>query len=222
MHSYRPIVQKYCTLHQITLLSEQRLAETYYRKYAVMLVVYKSRGYKQGPPSLSAHTPRLSVTRSLCKSFIDFEVLWPCGAEAKRRTPCFMKHAKSAWVPVPFYPRVMIGFLVSVKLNCSWNYKGTVILSAGFEVLTGVVMKNSVFWYITPYSPLKGNRSVTSIFRVEEHAKQNLAKYFSENSVDFQLTALRFLKMIELFVILIHSSIAPLPFGWALVSFPVS
>jgi hypothetical protein len=29
---------------------------------------------------------------------------------------------------------------------------------AGFEVLTAVVMKSSVFWDITPYNPLKVNR----------------------------------------------------------------
>jgi hypothetical protein len=31
----------------------------------------------------------------------------------------------------------------------------TKITSAGFEVLTVVIMKSSIFWDITPYSPLK-------------------------------------------------------------------
>jgi hypothetical protein len=43
--------------------------------------------------------------------------------------------------------------------------------SVGFEVLAPVVMKNSVFWGITPRSPLKVNVSeehVAYIIRVEE------------------------------------------------------
>jgi hypothetical protein len=44
----------------------------------------------------------------------------------------------------------------------------------GFEALSAVVMKSSLFWDITPCSPLKVNRRfvseehVASIFRVEE------------------------------------------------------
>jgi hypothetical protein len=42
----------------------------------------------------------------------------------------------------------------------------------GFEVLTEVVKKGSVFWDMTPYSPLKGNdvlkENAVSIFRVEK------------------------------------------------------
>jgi hypothetical protein len=41
----------------------------------------------------------------------------------------------------------------------------------GFEVLTAVVMKSTVFWNIMPYSPLNVNEvseeHITSIFRVE-------------------------------------------------------
>jgi hypothetical protein len=44
--------------------------------------------------------------------------------------------------------------------------------NVGFEVLTAVVMKNTVFWDITPYSPLKINsilkEHMASIFGVEE------------------------------------------------------
>jgi hypothetical protein len=44
--------------------------------------------------------------------------------------------------------------------------------AVGFEVLTGVVMKSSVFWDITPCSPLKVSRRseehIGSIFRVEK------------------------------------------------------
>jgi hypothetical protein len=46
----------------------------------------------------------------------------------------------------------------------------------GFEVLTAVVMKISVSWDITPYSPVKltdiSEENIASIFRVEESAKQ--------------------------------------------------
>jgi hypothetical protein len=41
-----------------------------------------------------------------------------------------------------------------------------------FEVLTAAFMKISVFWDMTPCSPLKVNLSVTSIFRVEEYANK--------------------------------------------------
>jgi hypothetical protein len=39
----------------------------------------------------------------------------------------------------------------------------------GFEVLTAVVMKISLFWYETPYSPLKDDseENIASSFRVE-------------------------------------------------------
>jgi hypothetical protein len=41
----------------------------------------------------------------------------------------------------------------------------------GFEVLTAVVMKSTIFWDITPCSPLSANRRFGGI-RVEERAKQ--------------------------------------------------
>jgi hypothetical protein len=44
--------------------------------------------------------------------------------------------------------------------------------TGGFEVLTAVVMRSSVFWDITPCSPLKATdvseEHVASIFRVED------------------------------------------------------
>jgi hypothetical protein len=46
------------------------------------------------------------------------------------------------------------------------------MIYAGFEVLTAVVMKSTIFWDITPYSPLKINRrfggTSSLIFRFEE------------------------------------------------------
>jgi hypothetical protein len=45
-------------------------------------------------------------------------------------------------------------------------------LSLGFEVVRAVVIKSSIFWDITPYSPLKGNLRFGGtgrfLFRVEE------------------------------------------------------
>jgi hypothetical protein len=37
----------------------------------------------------------------------------------------------------------------------------------GFEVLTVVVMKNTIFWDITPCSPLKVNRRVGGTYRLD-------------------------------------------------------
>jgi hypothetical protein len=36
----------------------------------------------------------------------------------------------------------------------------------GFEVVTAVVMKSSIFWDITPYSPLKVSHRFGGIFRL--------------------------------------------------------
>jgi hypothetical protein len=51
----------------------------------------------------------------------------------------------------------------------------------GYEVLTAVVLKSSIFWHITPYSPLKVNQhfggKVTSFFKVEETQRQ--AMYYT-------------------------------------------
>jgi hypothetical protein len=42
----------------------------------------------------------------------------------------------------------------------------------GFEVLPAVVMKNSIFWDITPYSPLKGNRRFGGTCRLHLHGRR--------------------------------------------------
>jgi hypothetical protein len=46
----------------------------------------------------------------------------------------------------------------------------------GFEVLTAVVMKSSIFWDITPYIPLKSTdiseEHFVSILRIEEGSKK--------------------------------------------------
>jgi hypothetical protein len=50
------------------------------------------------------------------------------------------------------------------------------MLLVGFEVLTAVVMKSSIFWDITQCNPFKVNRSfrknISPIFGVEEKANQ--------------------------------------------------
>jgi hypothetical protein len=40
------------------------------------------------------------------------------------------------------------------------------LVIVGFEVLTAVVMKSSIFWDITPCSPLKVNRSFGGTYRL--------------------------------------------------------
>jgi hypothetical protein len=57
--------------------------------------------------------------------------------------------------------------------------------SVGFVVLTAMVMKNSVFWDITPYSPLKVHRRCCyrlGLFFDPEYE----GTYLSVTSVDFQ------------------------------------
>jgi hypothetical protein len=46
------------------------------------------------------------------------------------------------------------------------------VYCVGFETLTAVVMKISIFWDITLYSPLKANQCCASIVRVEEKAQK--------------------------------------------------
>jgi hypothetical protein len=47
----------------------------------------------------------------------------------------------------------------------SWD--STEITDVGFEVLTAVVIKSSVFWDITPYSLLKVNRRFRGTYRLD-------------------------------------------------------
>jgi hypothetical protein len=46
----------------------------------------------------------------------------------------------------------------------------------GFEILTAVIMKSTIFWYTMPWSLLKDNVSekhnITYIFRIEEYAEE--------------------------------------------------
>jgi hypothetical protein len=51
-------------------------------------------------------------------------------------------------------------------LHSSVYYIKTDLLGAGFEVLTAVVRKSTVFWHITPCSPLKVNRRLGGIYRL--------------------------------------------------------
>jgi hypothetical protein len=41
-----------------------------------------------------------------------------------------------------------------------------VVIFVGFEVLTAVVMKSTIFWDITPCSPLKFNRRFGGTYRL--------------------------------------------------------
>jgi hypothetical protein len=77
-------------------------------------------------------------------------------------------------------------------------YFGTQI-DVGFEVVTAVVMKSTVFWDIMACSPLKVNRRfgghIASIFRVEKYTERGTILkqcgkqyYYVATSVDFQRT----------------------------------
>jgi hypothetical protein len=76
----------------------------------------------------------------------------------------------------------------------------------GFEVLTTVVMKSSVFWDMTPSSPLEVNRRLGGTYRLQNPRLMNnwvfcLVYYSilkeatcsSETSVHFQWTTLRYI-----------------------------
>jgi hypothetical protein len=45
-----------------------------------------------------------------------------------------------------------------IKLHKLKHKRITSIFFVGFEVLTAVIMRNSIFWDVTPFSPLKVNR----------------------------------------------------------------
>jgi hypothetical protein len=53
----------------------------------------------------------------------------------------------------------------------------------GFEVLTAVVMKSTVFWDITPCSPLKANRRFGGTYRLHLHGRNMLASCFHAGSL---------------------------------------
>jgi hypothetical protein len=60
---------------------------------------------------------------------------------------------------------------------------------AGFEVLTAVVMKSTVFWDITPCSPLETLLAIYFMlvyFLAYSSTLKKEATYYSETSVDFQ------------------------------------
>jgi hypothetical protein len=55
------------------------------------------------------------------------------------------------------------------------------ISNVGFEVLTPVFMKSTIFWDITPYSPLKVNRRFGETFRLHFKRPISGAKYQQES-----------------------------------------
>jgi hypothetical protein len=50
--------------------------------------------------------------------------------------------------------------------------KMCILVSVGFEVLTAMVMKNSISWDTKPCSPLKVNRSFGGICRLQLHGRR--------------------------------------------------
>jgi hypothetical protein len=93
---------------------------------------------------------------------------------------------------------------------------------AGFEALTAVVMKISIFWDITPCSPLKANRQFGRIYRLNLHGRRiNQARNQNEagskpkiettcstkTSVDLKRTTLRYIpedRTLQVQIIPIH------------------
>jgi hypothetical protein len=52
--------------------------------------------------------------------------------------------------------------------------------SVGFESLTAVVMKSTIFWDITPCSPLKINRRFGGIYCLHFHGRISRERYHRE------------------------------------------
>jgi hypothetical protein len=59
----------------------------------------------------------------------------------------------------------LVVYQILIK-NASLNTILKCIVFAGFEVLTAVVMKSTIFWNITPCSPLKVNRRYIGTYRL--------------------------------------------------------
>jgi hypothetical protein len=57
------------------------------------------------------------------------------------------------------------GFVWPILLVSLPSYSVSSMFVAGFEVLTAVVMKSTIFWDITPCSPLKVNQRFGGIYR---------------------------------------------------------
>jgi hypothetical protein len=69
------------------------------------------------------------------------------------------------------------------------HLKSNISFNAGFEVLTVVVMKNSIFWDITPCSPLRVNRRFGGTHRLHLQGRRiSWARNQCEMSVDIQPT----------------------------------
>jgi hypothetical protein len=67
------------------------------------------------------------------------------------------------------------------------------LIDVGFEILTAMVTKRSVLWYITPCSQLKVNRRFGGTFRLHIHgqrisqARNQQGKYSKECQAGFLL-----------------------------------
>jgi hypothetical protein len=79
------------------------------------------------------------------------------------------------------------------------------IFNVGFEVLKAVVLKSSIFWDITPCSPLKANRRLGGTYRIHLHSRrirQERGQHdegsnktsSSETSVEFQRSIRRYIQ----------------------------
>jgi hypothetical protein len=74
------------------------------------------------------------------------------------------------------------------------NFNG-IIWTVGFEVVTAVVIKSTIFWDITPCSPLKVNRRAFTLVSCSAYSSILTMEAIcsSETSVDFQRTTRRYI-----------------------------
>jgi hypothetical protein len=66
------------------------------------------------------------------------------------------------------------------RLHKIWDHK-SLIYRVGFEVLTAVVMKSTIFWDITSCSPLKVNRRFGRTYRLHLMRRISRARYQRES-----------------------------------------
>jgi hypothetical protein len=69
--------------------------------------------------------------------------------------------------------------LMYIRNGCRYKHEMTYV---GFQVLTAVVMKSSIFWDIMPYSPLKVNRRFRGTRRLHLQGRRNQREAGSKQS----------------------------------------
>jgi hypothetical protein len=77
------------------------------------------------------------------------------------------------------YLRIIPVNVIYVSCITKWEY-------VGFEVLTAVVMKSTIFWDITPCSPLSVNSQKMVLFKMRIIIRRFYAKLLNSNTVTGQ------------------------------------